>query len=102
MTDAPTDPLVQRRRRLLYRATHRGTYENDLMIGGFARKHIEAMESPALDALEAVMEHPDAELADWLTGRKPIPPEADSAMLRAIREQAAESAQGEFGAKRGR
>ena len=24
-----------RRRRLLYRATHRGTYENDILFGGF-------------------------------------------------------------------
>lgn len=102
MNDVTTDALAQRRRRLLYRATHRGTYENDLMIGGFARKHIESMDDAALDALEAVMEHPDAELADWLTGRKPVPESADSEMLRAIRDQAAEIAQGEYGAKRGR
>lgn len=102
MTDVSTDPLLQRRRRLLYRATHRGTYENDLMIGGFARKYIGAMDGAALDAFEAVMEHPDTELADWLTGRKPIPVAADSAMLRTMRGEAAEIAQGEFGAKRGR
>ena len=35
-----------------------------------------------------VMEFPDAELADWLTGRKPIPGHADSPMLRRIREAA--------------
>ena len=29
-----------RRRRLLFRATHRGTYENDLMLGGFLRAHM--------------------------------------------------------------
>ena len=29
-----------------------------------------------MDALEAVMELPDADLADWLTGRAPIPPDA--------------------------
>ncbi|WP_201729312.1 succinate dehydrogenase assembly factor 2 [Acidocella sp. C78] len=102
MTEVSTEALAQRRRRLLYRATHRGTYENDLMIGGFARKYIGSMDDDALDALEAVMEHPDAELADWLTGRKPVPAEAESDMLRRIRDEAAEIAQGEFGAKRGR
>jgi antitoxin CptB len=77
-----------RRRRILFRATHRGTYENDLLIGGFVRARLEGFTESELDALEAVMELPDAVLADWLTGRQPIPPEADSSMLRAIRQAA--------------
>lgn len=96
------DALAQRRRRLLYRATHRGTYENDLMIGGFAHKHIATMDDAALDEFEAVMEFPDTELADWLTGRLPVPAHADSPMLRAIHEQAAEIAQGHFRSGQGR
>ena len=32
-----------RRRRLLFRATHRGTYENDLLIGGFVRDNLETL-----------------------------------------------------------
>ena len=31
------------------------------------------------------MELPDIDLADWLTGRVPIPPEADTPMLLRIR-----------------
>ena len=76
--------LDPRRRRILFRATHRGTYENDLLIGGFVRARIIAFTDAELDALEEVMELPDAELADWLTGRRPIPPEVDTPMLRAI------------------
>ena len=34
MTDHALDPDL-RRRRLLFRATHRGTHELDLLIGGF-------------------------------------------------------------------
>ena len=34
------------------------------------------------------MDLPDADLADWLTGRQPIPPDADTPMLRAIRQAA--------------
>lgn len=77
-----------RRRRLLYRATHRGTYENDLMIGGFVRARLARFTPAELDAVEALMELPDAELADWLTGRLPVPPEHDTPMLRAIRAAA--------------
>ncbi len=87
MPETPA-PLDHRRRRLLFRAQHRGTYENDLLIGGFVKAQIAAMSEAELDEIEAVMEFPDAELADWLTGRKPIPSHADSPMLRRIREAA--------------
>ena len=86
-------PLDHRRRRILFRATHRGTYENDILIGGFVRARIAAFTDAELDALEEVMELPDAALADWLTGRQPIPPGCDTPMLRAIR-RAAEDGEG--------
>jgi antitoxin CptB len=75
-----------RRRRLLFRATHRGTFENDLMIGGFVGAHLANLTETDLDALEVVMEMPDTNLADWLTGRLPIPPEEETPMLRRMRE----------------
>jgi antitoxin CptB len=79
---AQDDP---RRRRLLYRATHRGTYENDLLIGGFVRAHLDTLTDADIDALEALMERPDPDLADWLTGRRPIAPEDATPMLLRIR-----------------
>jgi antitoxin CptB len=39
-----------------------------------------------IDALEAIMDLPDPLLADWLTGRAPIPPDHDAPLLRAMRE----------------
>lgn len=81
-------PLDSRRRRIIFRAQHRGTYENDLLVGDFVKANIAAMTEAELDDVEAVMEFPDAELADWLTGREPIPAHADSLMLRRIREAA--------------
>jgi antitoxin CptB len=83
-------PLDNRRRRVVYRAQHRGTYENDLLIGDFVKARIAEMTEAELDEIEAVMEFPDAELADWLTGRRAIPAYADSAMLRCIRQAALE------------
>ncbi len=91
MTESPPESHIlqdNRRRRLIFRAQHRGTYENDLLIGDFVRANIAAMTPGELDALEAVMEFPDAELADWLTGRQTIPEHADSPMLRRIRAAA--------------
>jgi antitoxin CptB len=87
----PDDAI--RRRRLLFRATHRGTYENDILIGNYVRARLDSFTPDELDALEAVMDLPDATLADWLTGRAPLPPEHDIPMLRAIRA-AAEAGEG--------
>jgi antitoxin CptB len=78
MSDQPDSP---RRRRLLFRACHRGTKEADLLIGGFCAKHIAAFSDAELDELEAVLELPDVDLADWLSGRRPIPHDVASPML---------------------
>lgn len=84
---APT-PAHTRRRRLLFRATHRGTHETDLLVGDFVAALLETFTDAEMDALEAVMELPDVELADWLTGRLPIPEDVELPMLRAMRDAA--------------
>jgi len=81
-------PLDARRRRIVYRANHRGAHETDILIGGFVAPRINTLSDAELDALEAVMDLPDADLTDWLTGRAPIPPEKDSPMLRRILDDA--------------
>ena len=63
---------------MLFRALHRGTKECDLMLGGFVRRHISTL-TP--DELEAIMELPDVDLADWLSGRRPIPSEVRGPLL---------------------
>lgn len=66
----------------MYRATHRGTFENDLMVGGFVRTHLASFDSAELTALEELLELPDTDLADWLTGRRPMPLDAPPMLLR--------------------
>jgi antitoxin CptB len=79
---SPSAPDDVRRRRLLFRATHRGTNENDLMLGGFVRAHLAGLDDSDLTALEVLLDLPDPDLADWLTGREPIPAEQDDPLLR--------------------
>jgi antitoxin CptB len=82
--------LDSRRRRLLFRASHRGTHENDLMIGGYIQPRIAEFTDIELGALEELLELPDVALADWLSGRQPIPdPLAANPMLLAIRANVA-------------
>jgi antitoxin CptB len=88
MSEPEPASLDARRRRLLYRATHRGTHENDILLGRFVQRSIGTLHESDLAALEALLELPENDLADWLTGRVPIPAEADTPMLRRIRAAA--------------
>ena len=69
---------------MLFRATHRGTQENDLLIGRFVAAHIDALTETDIAELEELLEYPETLLADWLTGREPIPDTLDSQLTRAM------------------
>ncbi len=77
----PAVELDPRRRRLLFRAHHRGTKEADLMIGAFVQRLVAGFSPAELDDLEATLEFPDVDLSDWLTGRRPVPEDCRSPML---------------------
>jgi antitoxin CptB len=62
-----------RRRRLLFRAEHRGFKEADLVIGGFARARLPEMDAAALAEFETLLEIPDQDLYAWIVGREPVP-----------------------------
>jgi antitoxin CptB len=90
MDETPaTGALDARRRRLLFRATHRGTRENDLLVGGFVSARIAAFSDADMAALEEILELPDPAVSDWLTGRCPLPETPDRPLLRAMRDAAA-------------
>jgi antitoxin CptB len=92
--ETPPEDLSPRRRRLQFRAWHRGTKETDLMVGAFVTRHIAAFTDSELDDLERILERDDVDLADWLTGRLPIPAEAASPMLARMAIECAEPGAG--------
>ena len=75
-----------RRRRILFRATHRGTQETDRLIGGYVAQRLSSFTEVELDDIEAIMDLPDVDLADWLMGRIPIPPGPHAALLQVMRD----------------
>ena len=77
------DPDI-RRKRLLFRAWHRGTREADLILGSFAEQHLAGFDEAALDHFAALLEVPDAELFDWISGRATPPTEHDSEVTRLL------------------
>ena len=52
-----------RRRRALYRATHRGSKELDFLLGRFAEQTIEAMTDIEISVMERLIEIPDPDIA---------------------------------------
>lgn len=81
---SPPETIETRRKRLLWRASHRGMREMDLLLGGFARAHIESLSATGLDELETIIGLPDQELLGWVLGDIPVPPPQATPTLRAL------------------
>lgn len=82
MTDNSEDLL--RRKRLAWRATHRGTKEMDLLFGGFVAENLDNFSSSELSELERLSDVPDNDLLDWYTGRLPVPEDLDTPLVRLL------------------
>ncbi len=73
-----------RRKRLRYRAWHRGTKESDIILGSFADAHLATLDAEGLDAFESLLDVPDPEIYDWVIGRAPVPAERQSDLITAL------------------
>ncbi|MGI9482197.1 MAG: succinate dehydrogenase assembly factor 2 [Hyphomicrobiales bacterium] len=73
-----------RRRKLAYRAAHRGMKEMDVILGGYVARNIDTMSAEELDVLEQIISLPDTDLLNWVTGREKVPDEHKSQLLEAI------------------
>jgi antitoxin CptB len=80
----PSEDIETRRKRLLWRATHRGTREMDLVLGGYARAHLATMTAAELDEFERLSSLEDPQLMGWVVGRQPVPPEYASELTAKI------------------
>ena len=78
--------LDERRKRLRFRAWRRGFREIDLILGGFADRHIATLDASEVDAFEALLEMRDLDVYDWIAGRTPPPDDHDTQLLVRLRE----------------
>jgi antitoxin CptB len=79
-----TATLDPRRRKLLFRAWHRGIKEMDLIFGRFADVHLAKMEENDLDEFEMMLETSDRDLLKWFTGEEDVPAISDTPLFRRI------------------
>jgi len=84
-TSRTSDGLDSRRKRLLFRAWHRGTREMDLLLGRFTDHALDGLDAEELDLLEALMEVPDRDLFAWIVGRESTPDNYDTSLFRRLK-----------------
>jgi antitoxin CptB len=74
-----------RRKRLHYRSWHRGTREMDMLLGGFADRHLAEFSPGQLDRFEALLQNSDPDLYGWIIGRDAIPEAHDDEIMALLR-----------------
>ncbi|MBT3915611.1 MAG: succinate dehydrogenase assembly factor 2 [Rhodospirillaceae bacterium] len=69
------------RKRLFYKATHRGMKETDRLLGGFAMQELANLSEELLHEFDILMDAPDADLLNWILGREDIPKDYDTEIM---------------------
>ncbi len=77
--------LDPRRRKILFRAWHRGMREVDLLMGPYADARLAELSEAELDDLENLMEEVDRDIFKWLIGEGQVPAQFDTGVFRAIK-----------------
>lgn len=78
------DPHAVRRKRLRFRAWHRGTKECDFVMGGFADANIATLTDVELDQFEDLLEVQDTLVMDWVLGTAMVPQEQDNPLVQRV------------------
>jgi antitoxin CptB len=64
-------------------------------VGGFVTRRLDTLTADDLAALELMLDLPDPDLADWLSGRRPIPADLHPPPLVAMLVRIRAAARGE-------
>ncbi|WP_455475420.1 FAD assembly factor SdhE [Bartonella sp. B17] len=81
---AGKNQLDVRRRRLVFRAWHRGIREMDLIFGNYVNAHIVEMNDKTVSELEYIMSFDDRDLLMWVTGEILPPSDIDNLLFHDI------------------
>ena len=83
-TQISSEGLDPRRRRLLFRAWHRGIREMDYIIGRFADANLTTLNDSDLDTFESWLDVPDQLMFAWVNGSEAVPADIDGALFRRL------------------
>lgn len=77
------DPDI-RRKRLVFQSTHRGSKENDLLLGDYAKRRLAALTEDQVDKFEKLLDEDDKLLFDIIVGNEKPPERLDHDVMAAI------------------
>jgi antitoxin CptB len=80
------EAIAARKRRLHFRASHRGTKEADMMIGGFVEARIHDFTTDDIIWLEKLLEEQDVDIMAWITTSKPTPDFYNTGLMQAMQK----------------
>jgi len=75
-----------RRKRLMFRAHHMGSNENDILFGRFADRRLAGLDAAQLDRFESLLAETDSDLFDWVTGKQPVPGRLDHDVMAMLQD----------------
>ena len=76
--------LDNRRKKLKFRAWHRGIKEMDIILGNFADRYLESFDTADLDEFERLLQIPDQAFYAMLAHNAPIPDIVDTPLFHRI------------------
>ncbi|MEH0831104.1 succinate dehydrogenase assembly factor 2 [Anaplasma bovis] len=82
MTESGCD--VMRKNRLLYRSTHRGCKEMDIILGRFALRHLHSLNEHQMAEYEKIVDLDDVLLYSCVVGTASVPAHIDSELINMI------------------
>lgn len=74
----------ERVKKLIYRSWHRGCKETDLLLGEYAKEHLDKFSDQELDIYEELISLNDVDLYNWISGVTNVPANYDSDIFRDI------------------
>ena len=83
--DLDKNLIDTRRKRIKFRAWHRGTKEMDLLLGSFVDITLASLTELELAELEQIIECNDIDLYSWISGRESIPAAVDTTLMEKLK-----------------
>lgn len=75
------DGIEVRRRRAIFRATHRGTKEMDWVLGRFAEAQVKDMGDEELTSFEQFLALPDPDIEQWVMRGATVDPSSEIGLM---------------------
>ena len=63
------------KKKIIYKASHRGSKEMDILLGNFINKYIELFNKNELHLLDLILDNDDDDIYQWILGKSDIPNE---------------------------